>query len=103
MFSPPGRVLSYPPAMIHPAPTSKIDPRLARGTLARVVPAIATRPGYLVATYPNTNYELHLHASGTVSTPVLMYWNGRGRTGASSSGGSPSAYRSTWNSTLASG
>lgn len=46
--------------MIHPAPTSKIDPRLARGTLADIIQPTATQSGYMVLTVPNTNYRLHL-------------------------------------------
>lgn len=51
--------------MIHPAPTTKIDPTTARGTVARQIPATATRPAFTVLTFPNTSYELHLEpASG---------------------------------------
>jgi hypothetical protein len=55
--------------MIEPAPTSKIDPRTARGTLVEVVPATATRPGRIAMGFPNTNYELHLLPTGPIRTP----------------------------------
>lgn len=51
--------------MLAPAPTSKIDPRLARGTLSEILGASATRPELLVVTFPNTSYRLHLVPLGT--------------------------------------
>lgn len=56
--------------MLHPAPTSRIAPTLARGELAEVVPPTATRPGHVVITFPNTSYQMHLVPAGTISTPV---------------------------------
>lgn len=56
--------------MISPAPTSKIDPSLARGTLAEVVPATATKPAFIKMTVPNTSYELHLLPTGPIAAPV---------------------------------
>lgn len=56
--------------MLHPAPTSRIAPTLARGELAEVVPPTATRPGHVVITFPNTSYQMHLVHAGTISTPV---------------------------------
>lgn len=56
--------------MIHPAPTSKIDPRLARGTLADIVQPTATKEGYIVLAIPNTSYLLHLRVSEDFSAPV---------------------------------
>lgn len=50
----------YDPPMITPAPTSKIDPALARGTLIEHVPATATKPEYIKLAFPNTSYEMHL-------------------------------------------
>ncbi len=50
--------------MIFPAPTSKIDPRLARGVLQETTPKV------IKVTFPNTNYELHLVPDGAVQTPV---------------------------------
>jgi hypothetical protein len=55
--------------MIHPAPTSKIEPTLARGVLDEVRPGGAA-PAMLKLTFPNTNYEMHLLADGPVATPV---------------------------------
>lgn len=56
--------------MLHPAPTSKIDPRLARGTLAELHAATATRPAYAVVTFPNTSYRLHLIPAEEITTPI---------------------------------
>ena len=52
--------------MITPAPTTRIDPRLARGVLAEVVAPTATKPGYIKLTVPNTSYEFHLLTDGPV-------------------------------------
>ncbi len=46
--------------MITPSPTTRLDPGVARGTLARLVPDSATKKGHVVFTVPNTSYELHL-------------------------------------------
>lgn len=56
--------------MITPAPTTKIDPRLARGVLNAVAPATATRPAHIVMSVPNTSYELHLIPQGPVTAEV---------------------------------
>lgn len=40
--------------MIHPSPTTRIDPSLARGTLAQAGPELIT------IEFPNTNYRLDL-------------------------------------------
>ncbi len=56
--------------MIEPAPTSRIDPALARGILTETVLSTATRPSFLKLTFPDTNYELHLRPDGPVKTPV---------------------------------
>ncbi len=50
--------------MLDPAPTTKIDPSLARGTLAEVHGPTATNPAYLVVTFPNTDYRIHLRPFG---------------------------------------
>ncbi len=55
--------------MIEPAPTSSIDPRLARGILIEQVEATATRPAYLRIGFPNTDYQLHLIPEGELSLP----------------------------------
>jgi hypothetical protein len=52
--------------MIYPAPTSKIDPTLARGTLEEIVGPTATQTGHIVVSVPNTSYRLHL----LPSTPI---------------------------------
>ncbi|MFI4883134.1 MAG: hypothetical protein ACIAQU_11175 [Phycisphaerales bacterium JB064] len=46
--------------MIHPAPTTKIAPGLARGTLKEAVPATATKPAHVRLTFANTSYVLYL-------------------------------------------
>lgn len=46
--------------MLEPAPTTKIDPELARGTLEDVVDATATQPAYVVLSFANTSYRTHL-------------------------------------------
>ncbi|MGE3107437.1 MAG: hypothetical protein AB7G11_00700 [Phycisphaerales bacterium] len=46
--------------MIQPAPTSKIDATIARGTFLSAAAPTATAPAHIVVTFPNTNYELHL-------------------------------------------
>lgn len=56
--------------MIHPAPTDKIAPTLARGELSEVFAATATKPGYLVIEFPNTSYQMHLLPKGPIATPV---------------------------------
>ena len=50
--------------MISPAPTSKIDPKLARGVL------VESNPSLVKVSFPNTSYELHLVPKGAVSTPA---------------------------------
>jgi len=50
--------------MLDPAPTTKIDPSLARGTLDEVHDATATKAAYLVVTFPNTDYRMHLRPFG---------------------------------------
>jgi hypothetical protein len=59
--------------MIQPAPTSSIDPTLARGVLEENVPATATRPAHIVVSFLNTSYRMHLipnPPTRPVSTPV---------------------------------
>src|SRR5262245_8742358 len=53
--------------MITPAPTSRIDPALARGTLIEVVPETATKPSFVKISFPNTNYETHLLPTGPIT------------------------------------
>ena len=52
--------------MLDPAPTTKIAPHLARGTLERAIPATATQPEFVVLSFVNTNYQVHLVPAGRV-------------------------------------
>jgi hypothetical protein len=52
--------------MIHPAPTTRIDSTLARGTLAAGSPG----HGLIVVEFPNTNYQMHLVAGSDVPSIV---------------------------------
>lgn len=52
--------------MLQPAPTTAIDPGLARGTLASHTPAREGRPGTVTLTFANTNYESAFVAAGAV-------------------------------------
>ena len=56
--------------MIHPAPTDKIAPTLARGELSEVVAPTATKPGHVVIEFPNTSYQMHLLPAGPIATPL---------------------------------
>jgi hypothetical protein len=49
--------------MLHPAPTTKLDPTLARGTILDVRDETATSPAYVVLGFPNTSYKSHLETS----------------------------------------
>lgn len=53
--------------MLDPAPTTKIDPTLARGRLEQILDATATTPAFVVLSFPNTNYQTHLQPSGGVN------------------------------------
>lgn len=52
--------------MITPSPTTKIDPTHARGTFVAAVAETATKPAYVTFAVPNTSYELHLRAIGSI-------------------------------------
>jgi len=54
--------------MLHPAPTNKIDPKLARGTLVEIVDATATKPAFAVISFHNTHYKTHLEPAGGITT-----------------------------------
>jgi hypothetical protein len=56
--------------MISPAPTSAIDPKLARGVLEEVIEPTATRPARIVLSFPNTSYRIHLVPRGRIGTPI---------------------------------
>jgi len=49
--------------MLDPAPTTKIDPSLARGRLEEMRPETATKPAFAVVTFPNTDYRMSLEPS----------------------------------------
>ena len=53
--------------MITPSPTTKIDPTHARGTFVAAVAETATKPAYVKFAVPNTSYELHLRAVGSIT------------------------------------
>jgi len=46
--------------MLHPAPTTRIDPKLARGVLKESVTATATKPAHVRLGFANTSYVLYL-------------------------------------------
>ena len=52
--------------MIYPAPTTAIDPALARGTLEDIVQETPTHPAYIKLAVPNTSYSLHLLPVGAM-------------------------------------
>lgn len=56
--------------MIHPSPTTAIAIDTARGTLEQVVEATATKPGYIVVSFPNTSYQTHLIPTGPIAATV---------------------------------
>lgn len=56
-----------PGHMIAPSPTTPIDITLARGTFVGAVSETATKPAYVRFAVPNTSYELHLRAVGTIA------------------------------------
>jgi len=56
--------------MLQPAPTSKIDPKLARGVLAELGPVVTGRHESCVLEFANTNYRLHLVPTTEIRTPI---------------------------------
>src|SRR5688500_8524350 len=56
--------------MIYPAPTSKIDPTMARGVLEAIVEPTAPRAGHTVVSFPNSNYQRHLLPGAPVTAEV---------------------------------
>lgn len=56
--------------MITPSPTTRIDPGLMRGILEAVVPATATRPGFVKISAHNSSTVLHLIPEGEIASPV---------------------------------
>jgi len=55
--------------MLHPAPTTKLDPSTARGVLKERHPETATKPAMVVLTFYNTQYEMHLLPVGDIADP----------------------------------
>ncbi|MBL8760345.1 MAG: hypothetical protein JNL50_03500 [Phycisphaerae bacterium] len=55
--------------MITPSPTTKIAPYLCRGVLEQIVPESATKGAYVVVSFPDTSYRLHLVATAEIQTP----------------------------------
>ena len=53
--------------MITPAPTSKVQPGIARGTLEHVAQATATTPTHARIAFPNTSYLLYLLPTAQVT------------------------------------
>jgi len=56
--------------MLSPAPTSKVDPKLARGTCLGIETPPAPKKPYVRLTLSNTQYDLHLAPVGTVACEV---------------------------------
>ncbi len=56
--------------MIYPAPTAKIDPTLARGLLEAIVEPTSSRPGHIVISLPNSNYQMHLLPTSPITAEI---------------------------------
>jgi hypothetical protein len=56
--------------MLHPAPTTRIDPGLTRGVLEATVEQTATKPAYLVLGLYNSDYGMHLIPTGEITGTV---------------------------------
>lgn len=56
--------------MIHPSPTTPLEPHVARGELVEIVAPSATRAGYIVVSFPNTSYQTHLVPTGPIRAAV---------------------------------
>ena len=50
--------------MLHPSPTTKINPTLTRTTIDAIIDATHAKPAMVVLSYANTNYKTHLVADG---------------------------------------
>lgn len=53
--------------MLHPAPTTRIDPKLARAVLEENVAATATKPAHVRLSFANTSYLLYLLPTAPVN------------------------------------
>jgi hypothetical protein len=56
--------------MLTPAPTTVIDPTLARGVLEEFHDATATKPATIVISVPNTSYRTHLEPLGPITAAI---------------------------------
>ena len=52
--------------MLHPAPTTQIDPTLARGTILEVRDADDRHPNRVVLGFPNTDYKIEFVIRGDI-------------------------------------
>ena len=52
--------------MLDPAPTTTIDPSLARGILEERIAATALKPEMVVLSFHNTDYQIHLLPIGDI-------------------------------------
>lgn len=57
----------YGYSMLHPAPTTQIDPTLARGTILEVREADDRNPDRVVMGFPNTDYKIELVLKGELA------------------------------------
>ncbi len=53
--------------MIHPEPTTKLDPTLARGTIVEVRDATETKAAQVVLSFPNNSYKCALDTADDLS------------------------------------
>lgn len=56
--------------MIHPSPTTKIDPKLARGVLAAYTAPGEDSKGLVKLSFANTSYEMQLTPTGPIEAAV---------------------------------
>jgi len=54
--------------MLHPAPTTKLDPTLARGTIIEVLDETPTNPAQVVLSFPNNSYKSHFETRDDLGT-----------------------------------
>ena len=58
------------PHMLHPAPTTIIDPTIARGVLEAVQPDAFGRPGFITVSFPNTSYQTHFRPTAAIKAEI---------------------------------
>jgi len=56
--------------MLHPAPTTKLDPGLTRGVLEEIHAETATKPAFVVISLYNSDYRLHLIPVGEITAEI---------------------------------